>query len=57
MKSIPIRYCFTFTDRTQEIINLRLNPKTLELANDRPGYLPSWTDARVSPVPQLSSLS
>jgi len=43
MKSIPIRYCFTFTDRTQEIINLRLNPKTLELANDRPGYLPSWT--------------
>ena len=41
MKSIPIRYCFTFQDKTQEIINLRLNPKTLELLNDPPGYLPS----------------
>ena len=43
MKSIPIRYCFTFSDRTQEIVNLELHARTLELINDPPGYLPSWT--------------
>ena len=43
MKSIPIRYCFTFSDRSQEIVNLELHARTLELINDPPGYLPSWT--------------
>jgi hypothetical protein len=43
MKVITIRYCFTFSDRSQEIIDLRLNERTLELIGDLPEDLPSWT--------------
>ncbi|HHO76070.1 MAG TPA: hypothetical protein ENN05_06530 [Deltaproteobacteria bacterium] len=43
MPRIPIRYCFTFGDGSQEIINLKLDAQTLELKNDLPEDLPAWT--------------
>ncbi len=43
MKTIAIRYCFTFGDGSQEIINLKLHPNSLLLLNDPPQELPSWT--------------
>jgi len=44
MPSIPIRYCFTFGDGSQEIINLRLDAQSLELKrDDLPDELPTWT--------------
>lgn len=43
MKDIAIRYCFTFGDGSQEIINLKLHHRSLVLLNDPPQELPSWT--------------
>jgi hypothetical protein len=43
MASIPIRYCFTFGDGSQEIINLRLDAQTLELKDRPPSEAPTWT--------------
>lgn len=43
MNNISIRYCFTFSDKSQEIIDLRFNERTLELIGDPPDDLPSWT--------------
>ncbi len=43
MPSIPIRYCFTFGDGSQEIINLRLDAQTLELKEEAIGEPPTWT--------------
>lgn len=43
MASIPIRYCFTFGDGSQEIINLKLDAQTLELKDEPPSEPPTWT--------------
>ncbi len=43
MKTIDIKYCFTFGDKSQEIITLKLHPRSLLLLNDPPQELPSWT--------------
>ncbi len=43
MAQIPIRYCFTFGDGSQEIINLRLDAQTLELKDRPPSEPPTWT--------------
>lgn len=43
MPSIPIRYCFTFGDGSQEIINLVLDAQTLELMDEPVSEPPPWT--------------
>jgi hypothetical protein len=43
MACIPIRYCFTFGDGSQEIINLRLDAQTLELKDRPSSEPPTWT--------------
>ena len=43
METINIRYHFKMKDGTEEIIDLRLHDKTLDLLNDIPENLPAWT--------------
>jgi len=43
METINIRYIFTLSDRTKEIFNLQLDPKTLKLHSRNIENLPSWT--------------
>ena len=43
MAIIPIQYIFTLADGSQEIFDLRLDDRTLDLLNEIPSELPSWT--------------
>jgi hypothetical protein len=43
MKTFRIRYIFRFPDNRQEAIDLHLDAETLNLVNDLPENLPSWT--------------
>ena len=44
MEAISIRYLFKLPDNRKEIIDLRLDPLTLDLLNDVPKSMPSWTN-------------
>jgi len=44
METINIRYLFRLPDKRQEIIDLHLDARTLDLMNAFPEGLPSWTD-------------
>lgn len=43
METINIRYLFKLPDKRQEIIDLHLDPHTLDLMNEIPEQPPSWT--------------
>ena len=43
METINIRYLFKLPDKRQEVIDLHLDPLTLDLMNEIPGQPPSWT--------------
>lgn len=43
MAIIRIEYIFTLADGFQEILDLRLDDRTLDLLNEIPAELPSWT--------------
>lgn len=43
MPDKTIQYCFTLTDGSQEIFNLRFNAETLALKHNTPKKLPAWT--------------
>ena len=43
MKSTTINYCFKFTDDTQEVFHLDVDPNSYELVSDVPDNLPHWT--------------
>jgi len=51
METIPIRYCFTFGDGSQEIINLFLDAINLELINEPPDEIPGWTELEFHKCP------
>ena len=42
METINIRYLFKLPDNQQEIIDLHLDPVTLDLMNDLPKAVPFW---------------
>jgi hypothetical protein len=42
METINIRYLFKLPDNQQEVIDLRLDPVTLDLMNDIPKRIPFW---------------
>jgi len=44
MESIKIRYHFKLSDNRDEVIDLHLDAKTLDLMNEIPAQLPSWTN-------------
>ncbi|MDY6972551.1 MAG: hypothetical protein SV775_09515 [Thermodesulfobacteriota bacterium] len=44
MKTINIRYCFSFADKSQEVFDLRFDLQRLELLGNTPENLPSWTN-------------
>jgi len=44
METIHFRYIFRFPDDRQEIFDLRLDARTLDLLEDIPDQLPSWTN-------------
>jgi len=43
MKTINIRYLFRLPDNREEIIDVRLDPQSLDLLNDVPVNMPYWT--------------
>ena len=51
MENVAIRYCFTMKDGSQEIFDLQLDPKDLELTGNRPDHLPTWADLEFQQCP------
>jgi len=43
MDVIKIRYCFELDTQRREIVDLRLDPRTLEVINQQSADLPAWT--------------
>ena len=54
METINIQYIFKFPDKKQEEIDLHLNPQTLDLMNEIPQLLPSWTKLDFHQCPNCS---
>jgi hypothetical protein len=43
MKTINIRYLFRLPDNREEVIDVHLDPQSLDLLNDVPANMPYWT--------------
>ena len=43
MDPITFQYCFSFTDSSEEVFEIKLNPKDLILLNSNDKPLPEWT--------------
>jgi len=54
METINIHYIFKFPDQREEKIDLHLNPQTLDLINEIPEKLPSWTKLEFHQCPNCS---
>ena len=54
MENIAIKYCFKLPDNTQEIFNLELDARSLELISDIPTDLPKWTSLDFHQCPNCS---
>jgi hypothetical protein len=54
MKTISIQYHFTLADGSQEIFDLQLDAKKLELLIDAPDSLPAWTHLSFHQCPNCS---
>ena len=51
MENISIKYYFKFPDGTQEVFDLQLDSRSLELAVSIPESLPQWTDLNFHQCP------
>ena len=43
MKTINIRYLFRLPDNREEVIDVHLDPQSLDLLNEVPANMPYWT--------------
>jgi len=51
MENISIKYCFKFPDGTQEVFNLELDSRSLELVVSIPENPPDWTNLEFNQCP------
>jgi len=44
MEYLSVQYCFILEDGDRPTFNLKIDPQTMELVNNRPSHLPPWTE-------------
>ena len=51
MEPISIYYCFKFSEDSEEIFQLQIDPQSFELINNLPDPLPAWTELTFNQCP------